>query len=138
MDLQFYNLKQVKDDRGTLVVLEDEKDCPFAIKRIYFLVNLNKERRGFHSHKEIRQVIVCQQGEFKILLDDGLGRKEVVTLSKPNEALLIDIDIWHEMYDFSADCVIMVLASEHYRESDYIRNYDDFIRYVGEKHGKRA
>lgn len=136
MEIKEYEFKKSQDHRGTLVILEDEKNCPFAIKRVYFLVDLNKERRGFHSHKEIRQLIVCQKGEFKLLLDNGLGQKEILTLSSPNKGILIDIDVWHEMFDFSPDCVIMVLASHHYMESDYIRNYDDFIRYVGEKHGR--
>lgn len=134
MDLQFYTLKKSHDHRGTLVILEDEKDCPFPIKRVYFLVDLNQERRGFHSHKAIKQLIICQKGEFKILLDNGLNDKKVVTLSRPDEALLIDIDIWHEMFDFSTDCVIMVLASEHYKESDYIRDYGAFLKYVEAKH----
>lgn len=133
MDIQLYKFKQVQDPRGSLVSIEDMKNCPFLIKRVYFLTELNKERRGFHSHKELRQMIVCQKGEFTILLDDGLGHKEILKLSKPYEGLLIDIDIWHEMYDFSSDCVIMVLASDHYKEDDYIRNYEDFICYVGEK-----
>ena len=85
--------------------------------------------RGHHAHKKLEQILICVHGSCKVLLDNG-REKEVVILDKPNEGIYISNDIWREMFDFTEDAVLMVLASELYDESDYIRNYDDFIRYI--------
>lgn len=86
-------------------------------------------RRGFHAHKCLEQILICIHGSCKILLDNG-KEKEIVSLDKPYEGLYVSNDMWREMYDFSPDAVLMVLASEFYDESDYIRDYDEFIKYV--------
>ena len=121
------------DDRGQLVALEEYKDIPFDIKRVYYIYDtVEGVRRGFHAHKNLEQILICVHGECKILLDNGKER-ETVLLDKPYEGLYISNDIWREMYDFSPDAVLLVLASQPYDEADYIRNYDDFLKFVEEK-----
>ena len=121
------------DYRGMLIALEENKEIPFQIKRVYYMYDtIEGVRRGFHAHKNLKQILICIHGSCKIHLDDGYETEEV-TLDKPYEGLYVSNDMWREMYDFSPDAVLMVLASEFYDESDYIRNYDDFIKYVKEK-----
>ena len=86
-------------------------------------------RRGFHAHKCLQQILICIHGSCKILLDNG-KEKKVVPLEKPYEGLFVSNNMWREMYDFSPDAVLMVLASELYDESDYIRNYEEFLDFV--------
>ena len=118
------------DERGQLIALENEKEIPFEIKRVYYMYDtLPGVRRGFHAHKKLKQILICTSGSCKIHLDDGKETKEI-TLDKPYEGLFIESNLWREMYDFSEGAVLMVLASEVYDERDYIRNYDDFLKYV--------
>lgn len=118
------------DDRGSLVALEANKTIPFDIKRVYYIFGTKPGvARGFHAHKALKQVAVCVSGSCRMLLDDGKQKAEVL-LDSPVKGLVIDSFVWHEMHDFTPDCVLLVLASEHYDESDYIRNYDDFIKAV--------
>lgn len=120
------------DERGQLVALEEFKDIPFNIKRVYYMYDTGKGvRRGFHAHKRLQQILVCIHGSCKVLLDSGTEKKNV-PLEKPYEGLYISNDMWREMYDFSPDAVLMVLASELYDESDYIRDYDEFLKFVAE------
>ena len=121
------------DDRGQLIALEEMKDIPFKIKRVYYMYDtVEGVRRGFHAHKSLEQILICIHGSCKILLDNG-SEKKIVPLEKPYEGLYIANDMWREMYDFSPDAVLMVLASDYYNEEDYIRNYDEFIKFVKEK-----
>ncbi|MGG4775526.1 sugar 3,4-ketoisomerase [Paenalcaligenes sp. Me52] len=114
------------DARGSLVVLEAQKQIPFDIQRVYYIFGTQEGiARGFHAHKELLQVAVCVSGQCKMLLDNG-NEKTVITMDSPTHGVLIDRMVWHEMHDFSSDCVLLVLASAHYDEADYIRNYDDF------------
>ena len=87
-------------------------------------------RRGFHAHKSLEQILICIHGSCKVLLDNGTEKK-IVSLEKPYEGLYIANNMWREMYDFSEDAVLMVLASEYYKEEDYIRDYNEFLRMVG-------
>lgn len=122
-----YVFQQHGDERGMLVALEEFKDIPFEIKRVYYLYDTKESvRRGFHAHKSLEQILICIHGSCKILLDNGTEKK-VVALEKPYEGLYIANDIWREMYDFSPDAVLLVLASDFYREEDYIRDYDEFL-----------
>lgn len=133
MDIITIDFEEHGDDRGTLVAVEQMKNLPFEIKRCYYMYDTKPGvRRGFHAHKALKQVLLCVHGSCKILLDDGTEKAEV-QLDKPNRGLVIESNIWREMFDFSEDAVLMVLASELYDESDYIRNYEDFIKYVKEK-----
>ncbi len=121
------------DERGQLVALEEFKDIPFKIKRVYYMYDTGEGvRRGFHAHKQLEQILICIHGSCKILLDNGTEKK-VVPLEKPYEGLYVSNDMWREMFDFSPDAVLLVLASELYDESDYIRNYDEFVKFVKEK-----
>lgn len=131
MDLiEIKKLKQFDDSRGSLVFLEELNDINFQIKRVYYLFNLNcNEPRGFHAHYQTEQFAICIAGSCEILLDDG-QKRQTVKLDKSNMGLYIHKMIWHEMYNFSGDCVLLVLASQKYNEQDYIRNYDDFVKEV--------
>ncbi|WP_010224131.1 sugar 3,4-ketoisomerase [Pseudomonas donghuensis] len=118
------------DDRGQLVALEGGKNIPFDIKRVYYLTGTKAGvPRGFHAHKELQQIAVCVAGKCRMIMDDGKERAES-WLDSPNKAIRIDKMVWHEMHDFSEDCVLLVLASDHYDELDYIRNYQEFCRMV--------
>ena len=126
-----YVFQQHGDERGMLVALEEFKDIPFEIKRVYYLYDTKKEvRRGFHAHRSLEQILICIHGSCRVLLDNG-AEKKTVSLEKPYEGLYIANDIWREMYDFSSDAVLLVLASDFYREEDYIRDYETFKREMG-------
>ena len=114
------------DDRGSLIALEQNKEIPFDIKRVYYIFGTKESvQRGFHAHKKLKQIAVCVAGQCKMILDDGVNRIEA-TLDSPEKGLLIVESVWREMYDFSPDCVLLVLASDYYDESDYIRDYAEF------------
>ena len=124
------SLKDHGDDRGSLVALESSETVPFEIKRIYYIIGTQPGvSRGFHAHKNLKQLAVCIMGSCRFVLDDGTNREEV-TLDNATTGLLINDLTWREMYDFTDDCVLMVLADHHYDESDYIRNYQEFINAV--------
>ena len=131
MEIKKYTFQQHGDERGQLVALEEFTDIPFHIKRVYYIYDTKeKVRRGFHAHKCLQQILISVHGSCKIHLDDGKETAEVV-LDSPFEGLYISNGIWREMYDFSPDAVLMVLASEIYDEKDYIRDYDEFLRSIG-------
>lgn len=114
------------DERGSLVSLEGNKSIPFDIKRVYYIFATQAGvARGFHAHKQLKQVAVCVTGSCRMVLDNG-KEQESVWLGSATKGILIEDMVWREMHDFSDDCVLLVLASEHYDESDYIRNYDEF------------
>lgn len=127
------NIKQLEikgDERGFLVALESFKNIPFEIKRIYYIFGtLNGVSRGFHAHKELDQMAVCVRGKCQFLLDDG-NSKSSVWLDSANLLLHIPKMVWHEMHNFTEDCVLLVLASDYYNENDYIREYEDFKKAV--------
>jgi dTDP-4-dehydrorhamnose 3,5-epimerase-like enzyme len=130
MKLNIINFKSLGDERGLLISLEQNRNIPFEIKRIYYIFKTKRDViRGYHAHKNLKQVAVCISGTCKFLLDNG-KKKINVLLDSPSKGLLIDEMIWHEMYDFSEDCVLMVLADDFYDESDYIRDYNDFLKMV--------
>lgn len=118
------------DGRGELISIEGNKNIPFEIKRVYYMSNFSNFPRGFHAHKKLSQVILCLSGSFSLKLDDGFN-KETYILNSTNEGVLINNLVWREMHDFSDNCVILVLASEHYDESDYIRQRSDFEELTG-------
>ena len=116
------------DDRGSLVAIEALDTIPFEVRRIYYIFNtMPKVARGFHAHHKLQQLVVCVSGKCRMILDDGQKREEV-WLDSPSKGLLIGDMIWREMHDFSQDCVLLVLASEHYDEADYIRDYYEFLK----------
>ena len=124
------------DERGQLISLEEFNDIPFRIKRVYFMYDtLEGVVRGHHAHKTLEQILVCIHGSCKIRLDNGTESK-VIPLEKPYEGLYVPPGMWREMFDFSPDAVLLVFASELYDEKDYIRNYEEFKKYIegAEKH----
>lgn len=133
MDIKMIPLQMHGDERGSLIALEEEKNIPFQIKRVYYMFKTGKDvRRGFHAHRELKQVAIAVRGSCRFLLDDGRERIDIL-LDNPAQGLVIDSCIWREMYEFSEDCVLMVLADSLYDESDYIRDYDYFIKTINEK-----
>ena len=116
----------IKDVRGNLAVIEKDT-VPFEIKRVYYLYDVPTDAyRGGHAHKEQQEFLVALSGSFDVLLDNGDG-KERIRLSKPNEGLLISPGIWRELENFSSGSVCLVLASDEFLESDYIRDYQQFL-----------
>ena len=112
------------DERGQLVALESQKNIPFDIKRVYYIYNTSAGvSRGLHAHHDLEQVLICTQGGCTVLTDDG-REQQVTRLQGPKDALYVGRLIWREMYDFTDDCVLVVLASDHYHERDYIRSYE--------------
>ena len=130
MEIKTYTFPPHGDDRGQLVAIEEGIDLPFDVRRVYYIYDtLPGVRRGFHAHLKLEQILICVSGSCKIHLDNGYETAEVV-LDKPNLGLYISNNMWREMYDFSEGAVLLVLASEHYTEADYIRNYDAFLEMV--------
>lgn len=124
------NFKTLGDERGSLVAIEEGYNTPFEIKRVYYIFDTKEGvERGFHAHINLKQMAIVVKGSCIFVLDDGI-KKEEIELNNPNQGLLIEGLIWREMKNFSPDCVLVVLASEHYDESDYIRNYNKFLEEV--------
>lgn len=130
MKIAIYKFKVNKNEKGSLVALEQNSNVPFEIKRVYYIYGANPDsKRGLHAHKKLEQILICVHGSCKILLDNGHER-EVICLEKPYEGLYVSNNMWREMFDFSEDAVLLVLASELYDESDYIRDYDEFLKFI--------
>lgn len=111
---------------GCLTPIEAGEDIPFDIKRIYYIYGVpSSARRGFHSHTNLKQVLICLNGRVDILCKTPL-EEVVVSLDKPTKGLYIGEMIWREMFNFSEDAVLMVLANHHYDEKDYLRNYEEY------------
>lgn len=131
--VQWIDFKVVGDDRGSLISLEENKNIPFSISRIYYIFDTKADvSRGYHAHKKLQQVAVCVSGKCRIVLDDGKQQAEV-WLDSPDKGIVINGMTWREMHNFSSDCVLLVIASEHYDESDYIRSYSKFKEVVDEQ-----
>ena len=121
------DFKTLGDERGSLIAIEQGYNAPFEIKRVYYIFDTKKGvERGFHAHINLEQIAIVVKGSCTFVLDDGVKREEI-KLNSPNQGLYLKGLIWREMKDFSHDCVLVVLASEHYDESDYIRDYDKFL-----------
>ena len=130
MEPQWINFPVRADARGRLVPMEAERSVPFPIKRAYALVDLAPGgARGAHAHRALRQVVVALGGSCRVRLTDGVTER-LVTLDEPGRGLVLDPLVWHELRDFSPDCILLVLAAEHYDEADYIRDWDEFERLV--------
>lgn len=127
MEIKLVQLQKHGDERGRLVALEDQRNVPFSIRRVYYLFETKDGiRRGFHAHRELKQLAIVVRGSCRFHLDDGKEKIDLL-LDNPAQGLMLPPMLWHEMYDFSDDCVLMVLADGHYDESDYIRGYDEFV-----------
>lgn len=123
---EILNFKGRGDDRGLLVAIEAIADVPFEIKRVYYIFDTRTDvRRGFHAHRNLKQVAIALKGSCKFMIDDGDKQSHYV-LDQPTQGLLLHGFLWREMYDFSDDCVLLVLADQYYDENDYIRSFDEF------------
>lgn len=117
------------DRKGNISVVENGKDIPFNVKRAYYLYDVpGGESRGGHAHKELSQFIIAASGSFTVTLDDG-HVKRTFTLNRPYQGLYVVPGIWRMLDDFSSGAVCLVLASEKYDASDYIRDYNEFLKY---------
>lgn len=124
------NFPIVHEPRGNLSFIEGGVHVPFEIKRVYYLYDVpGGAMRGGHAHKELQQVIIALSGSFDVVLDDGHSRQKV-SLNRGYHGLYMANMIWRELENFSSGAVCMVLASERYQESDYIRDHDEFLRAV--------
>ena len=121
--------KHHSDRKGNLTVVENGMTVPFDVKRVYYLYDVpGGESRGGHAHKELYQLIVAASGSFTVTLDDG-NVKRTFFLNRPYQGLYVVPGIWRTLDDFSSGAVCLVLASEGYTEDDYIRDYEDFLKF---------
>lgn len=128
-DCRIIDLRKISDPRGNLTPIEGGTDIPFDIKRVYYLYDVpGGESRGAHAHKQLQQLIVAASGSFTITLDDGKEKKSF-TLNRSYYGLLIVPGIWRDLDNFSSGAVLLCLASEHYQNDDYIRDYEEFLNY---------
>ncbi len=122
-------------DLGNLTPIEVPGDIPFEVKRMYYIYGVGQsEVRGNHSHKKLHQVLICLNGSIDVRLENFFG-EEKYTLNDPSVGLYVGPDNWREMSNFSKDSVLLVLASAPYDESDYIRDYDEFVSFNQKKYG---
>lgn len=121
-----YGLQTHGDERGSLIAIENFSEVPFAIARAYYIFGTQQGvARGFHAHKRLQQLLVCVAGSCTLRLESKTEQRNLV-LNSPTKAVLLQGLVWREMYDFSADCVLLVLADQVYSEQDCIRNYAEF------------
>ena len=126
------NFKPLGDDRGVLISIEAEKSVPFKVRRVYYIFATKEGvERGFHAHKALNQVAVAVAGSCEMVLDDGESETSVL-LDSAQTGVLIGPGVWRVMRNFSSDCVLLVLADQHYDETDYIRDYNEFKGWVNQ------
>ena len=124
--------KHHSDRKGNLTVVENGKTLPFDVKRVYYLYDVpGGENRGSHAHRDLSQLIIAASGSFRVTLDDGTCKRSFL-LTRPYQGLYVKPGMWRDLEDFSSGAVCMVLASEEYDSNDYIRSYEDFIKYRNE------
>jgi hypothetical protein len=129
-DCALLDLPVIKDPRGCLSFIESSRQIPFDIRRVYYIYDISSGAcRGGHAHRALHQLMVAMSGSFEVSLDDGHSKK-MFMLNRPDVGLYIPPMIWRELNSFSGGSVCMVLASDFYFESDYYRNYEEFLREV--------
>lgn len=127
-NVEIMNFQEISDSRGKLIPLEYPSQLPYEIKRIYYICNVSEgERRGFHSHRDLEQILIAISGKVKILVKTPY-EEETIELNDNSKGLYIGPMVWREMFDFSEDAVLLVLASHQYDENDYIRNWTDYLK----------
>ena len=132
-DCTIVDLPQVHSEAGNITAIENNKDIPFEIKRIYYLYDIpGGEDRGAHGHKKLEQFIIAASGSFDVTIDDGQN-KRTFSLNHPNRALHLVPGMWRELSNFSSGAICLVLASEKYDEKDYIRKYTEFLDFKNHK-----
>lgn len=124
--------KDIARQDGHLTAIEGKVDVPFNIKRVYYITGVSQEaERGFHAHKKLHQVLICLNGSLKIKLKTPI-EEDIIELNDPSEGLYLGPLVWHEMFDFTKGSVLLVAASEHYSEEDYIRDYNLYLNKTSE------
>jgi len=124
---ELIDFKTLGDQRGSLIAIEEGYNVPFEIKRVYYIFDTKEGViRGYHAHMKLKQLCIAVKGSCTFVIDDGINKEEII-LNTPNKGLLIEGLIWREMKNFTSDCVLVVIASEYYDESDYIRDYEKFL-----------
>ena len=124
------HLKQIGDRNGHITAVNNNKEIPFQVKRIFYLYDIpGGESRGAHAHKECHQFLVAASGSFEVLLDDGVTKRQVL-LNRPDLGLHIPPRIWASEINFSSGSICLVLASHEYSEEDYVRDYDEYLKYI--------
>ncbi len=122
------SIPKIEDRRGNLSVIENDT-VPFHIKRVYYLYDVPAgAERGGHAHKKLKQFLVALSGSFDVILNDG-REENIIALNKPYEGLLIENGVWRELKNFSSGAVCLVVASEIFYEEDYVREFDDFVKW---------
>ena len=125
------NFDDLGDERGKLVVVEGNMNIPFEIKRVFYIYGSDNEVvRGQHANRESEFVLINVGGTSKVRIDNGHS-EAVIELNKPMMGLYIPTMVWKDMYDFSEDSILLVLASTHYDGNEYIRNYEDYKKEMG-------
>lgn len=128
-DCSIYQLPKIKNRAGNITPIHNNVEVPFNVQRIFYLYDIpGGESRGAHAHRECHQFLVAASGSFEVLLDDGTTKK-VVQLNRPDIGLHIPPGIWAPEVNFSSGSICLVLASQKYNEDDYIRLYDDYLKY---------
>ena len=126
MDIEIIEIPKIKDVRGNIAVIENEV-IPFDTKRVYYLYDVPSDAtRGGHAHLQLYQFLIPLSGSFDVILHDGKEQKRV-SLNKPDKGLLIKPGVWRELENFSSGTVCLVLASDIYKEEDYIRDFEQFV-----------
>ena len=132
--VKMLSFKQNGDERGLLVVIEGNKDIPFDIKRIFYIYGSDPTVvRGQHANRETEFVLVNVAGKSKVKVYDGKGNEAIFMLNRPHTGIYLPTMVWKDMYDFSEDSVLLVLASEAYNPNEYIRNYDEFVEEIAKE-----
>lgn len=130
-DVRMLEFTQHGDERGHLVVVEGEKDIPFLVKRVFYMYGSDGNVvRGQHANRRTEFVLINVAGQSKVRVKDGLGNEAVFTLNRPHTGVYLPKMVWKDMFDFSPDSILLVLASEHYDGAEYIRDYGAFVREV--------
>lgn len=142
MSRSISNIEKVKrvefpqkgDERGHLVIVEGEDDVPFVIQRVFYIYGSDSEVvRGQHANLRSEFVLINVSGTSKVKVKDGLGNEAIYCLNRPHTGVYLPRMVWKDMYDFSADSVLLVLCSEHYDAKEYIRDYDEYVRLIEEE-----
>lgn len=129
--VQLLEFPQRGDDRGHLVIAEGKQDVPFDIKRVFYIYGSDSTViRGQHANRKTEFVLINVAGTSKVKVKDGEGNEAIFCLNRPHTGIYLPTMVWKDMYDFSEDSVLLVLASEHYDAAEYIRDYDEFVKEI--------
>ncbi len=130
-NIRMLEFPQRGDERGRLVVVEGMQDIPFDIKRIFYIYDSNTEViRGQHANRKTEFVLINIAGKSKVKVKDGRGNEAVYSLDRPHTGIYLPRMVWKDMYDFSEDSILICLASEHYDPTEYIRDYDEYVKEI--------